>query len=178
MNYIKNQSGAVLITSLVILTILSLLTVSASRSTMMQERMSFGARDSHYALQGAELALWNAENYLENSLDLADFSDVGTNGLYNANFTPQDLSVDSAWADGITAAAADTVNSDVTAGRYFIEHLGELGDISVDESIQICPGGMCQHSTTVANSFRIVARGKGLSDNSQRIIISYYNVAL
>ncbi len=176
MTFKNKQSGAVLATSLIILTILSLLTVSSSRTTILQERMTFGARDAHFALQSAELAISSAENYLDGeNLNLDNFSEGGNGGLYTPDNAPSDLSAIATWADNKTAASGDTVNDDIEAGRYFIEYLGRLGDASVEDVTQICSND-CQNTvTTTANSFRIVARGKGLSENSQRIIISYYN---
>lgn len=56
-----HQSGFVLATSLVLLSVLSLLAVIALRTTLFEERMTAGDRDLAIARENAELALRDAE---------------------------------------------------------------------------------------------------------------------
>lgn len=53
----RNQRGAVLIVSLVILLLLTVLAISASTTSSLQERMAFNAQENNIAFQTAESGL-------------------------------------------------------------------------------------------------------------------------
>lgn len=59
------ERGAVLVTSLLILLVLTIIGITAMQTTRMQERMAGNARDVSLAFQGAEAALRDAEADLE-----------------------------------------------------------------------------------------------------------------
>ncbi len=167
------QSGAVLVVSLIILLVLTLLSVSAARTTLLQEKMTFAVNDAHLALKSAEMAIVDAENLIEGLAGTSGFVAGGTNGLYSTDDSPDALGATATWAAGVTTAATSLPDPDVTAARYYIEHLGTLGDTSGAGNINITNYGQSTGAGTLT-AFRIVAKGTGLSDNSQRIIISYY----
>jgi len=56
-----NERGAILVTSLLLLLVLTIIGVSVMQMTRMQERMSGNSRDSNVAFQGAESSLRSAE---------------------------------------------------------------------------------------------------------------------
>ncbi len=60
-NTVKQQ-GAVLVVSLILLLIMTLIGVSAMRTTILEEKMAGNYRDSNIAFQAAEAALRDAEN--------------------------------------------------------------------------------------------------------------------
>lgn len=60
----RAQRGAVLVISLLFLTILTILGVASMRGTVLQERMAFNTREQNLALQAAEAALRDAELWL------------------------------------------------------------------------------------------------------------------
>lgn len=60
----SNETGAALIVGLIILVALTLLSLSAMRNTMLEERMAGNFRDRSLAFQGAETAMRDAEAYL------------------------------------------------------------------------------------------------------------------
>lgn len=60
----RKQRGAILVTSLLLLIILTVLGVAMMRMTSMQERMAGNTRDMNLALQGAEAALRDGEDRL------------------------------------------------------------------------------------------------------------------
>jgi type IV pilus assembly protein PilX len=60
----RRQRGAILVTSLLLLVVLTVLGVAMMRMTNMQERMAGNARDVNLALQGAEAALRAGEDRL------------------------------------------------------------------------------------------------------------------
>lgn len=57
-----HQRGAILVTSLLLLIVLTVLGVAMMRMTNMQERMAGNTRDVNLALQGAEAALRDGED--------------------------------------------------------------------------------------------------------------------
>lgn len=64
MNSYRTQHGAVLITSLVLLLILTLLGVAAMRNTTLEEKMAGNMHNRHIAEQAADAALRGAEDWL------------------------------------------------------------------------------------------------------------------
>ncbi len=60
----NRQQGVVLITGLILLVLLTIIGVTASRSTLLEERMAGNMKDQNVAFQSAEAALRVAENYL------------------------------------------------------------------------------------------------------------------
>lgn len=60
----STQRGAILVTSLLLLLVLTVLGVTMMRMTNMQERMSGNTRDLNLALQGAEAGLRDGETKL------------------------------------------------------------------------------------------------------------------
>lgn len=61
----RPQRGAALIVSLLMLTVLSLLGISAMNSSTMQERMSSHLRDSQLAFESADAALRDSELWID-----------------------------------------------------------------------------------------------------------------
>ena len=173
----SKQSGAVLVVCLIILLVLTVLSISTSRSSLLQEKMTFAVSDSHLALKAAELAIIDAEGFIAGIAGTSGFDAAGTAGLYSTDDSPDQLSAAATWANASTAAATSLPDADVTAARYYIEHLGILGTATGAGNINITNYGQSTGAGTMT-AFRVVARGTGLSDSSQRIIISYYSKLL
>ena len=85
------QQGAVFITGLVFLVAISLLGVTAIKTSTLEERMAGNLRDRNLALQAAEMGLRYAEQHIRdndpgtnapNPIDgVTDFDEACTNGL-------------------------------------------------------------------------------------------------
>lgn len=60
----RRERGAILVTSLLLLLVLTVLGIATLRMTTMQERMAGNTRDLNLAFQGAEAGLREAENWL------------------------------------------------------------------------------------------------------------------
>lgn len=58
---IKNQTGAALIISMIILVLMTLLGLSSIRTSSLEEKMTANLRDQELAFQAAEIALRDAE---------------------------------------------------------------------------------------------------------------------
>ena len=61
---IRRERGAILVTSLLLLLILTVLGITMMKMTNMQERMAGNTRDLNLALQASEAALRDAENQI------------------------------------------------------------------------------------------------------------------
>lgn len=91
---LKKQSGVVLIVSLVLLLVLTLLALAATRNTLMQTKMSANLADRDRALQAAEFSLVQAEEALKTVVRKSDIGQQGLktnlfsgNGIYDVNST-------------------------------------------------------------------------------------------
>ena len=169
---LKKQSGAILIVSLIILIALTLLVLSTTHSTLLQEKMTSGVRDSKISFEIAESGVVDAEDIIEALSDINGFSDAGIGGLYSENNGPADLFADAVWADNVTSVATTAV-SGATVSRYFVEYLGMY---SVEEDltgINIKGYGETAGNGDV-HGFKIVSRSTGTDGNTTRFIVSYY----
>lgn len=176
---LKLQKGAALLTSLLILLVLSLLAVSSMQNSSMQERMVSAQREGFMAMEGAELALREAELAVEALASPSGFNTM--DGFYEKGTAPrgEDVFDVSVWAGGNSVSVTvPTVNGSALfpeSPRYFVEYVGdaqlEVGNESADVNMT-----NYNHETgaSVAKAFRIVARGTGATGESQRILEEYY----
>lgn len=168
---LKKQSGAVLVISLIILIMLTILVLSGTQSTLMQEKMTSAIRDSHISLEIAESGLNDAEEMIEGLVGLSTFD--GSGGLYAENAGPSDVFADAVWDDSLTIAATTETAGVGFVSRYFVEYLGEL---ILDDDL----GGlnMTGYGETTGSGdihgFKIVSRSTGRDGNTERIIVGYY----
>jgi len=165
----KTQQGAVLVVSLMILVIMTLIGVTSMRTTTMQEKMAGNSRDLMLAFQAAEIAIKDAENFLENILVApAAAFDGQTNGLYAENSNP-DYYAAATWTTAVTYS--DTFSSVATQPKYIIELGGSMGAETSDVNI----GGYGESSgTSTLTAFRITTRGTGGTDNAVILLQSNY----
>jgi len=76
----NRQQGAVLFVALVFLILITLLGLTASGTSILQERMAGGLRNGQMGLMGAETALRGAENWLWNLSSNSGTINCGFNG--------------------------------------------------------------------------------------------------
>ncbi len=170
---LNKQSGAILVTTLIILFALTFFVLSGSQSVVMQEKMTAAVRDIHVSLEIAESGLKDGEAVVAGLADLSQFNDSGSNGFYSEGFGPGDLFAESTWHTDITRTATTAVSGQ--QARYFIEYLGLL-PISIDNYDTVTINGYGE--TAVENNahlFKVVSRALGDSGNSERILVSYYS---
>ncbi|MEX2963807.1 PilX N-terminal domain-containing pilus assembly protein [Microbulbifer sp. TYP-18] len=173
MNRMAKQKGAVLVVSLIILLVLTLLGVSAARTVLLEEKMTFAARDAKVALEVAEASVRAAEQEIEGFITLGNFG--AKNYLHREGEGPDSLLDSATWSNtnsnSITVAMKGP-DGNAMSGRYYIELAGQAdkedpGDIGVGNYNQETGGGEIR-------VFRIVARGQGITDSTSRIIVSHY----
>lgn len=160
-----------LVTSLIILITLTLLVVSGTQSSLIQEKMTSAMREAHVSLQVAESGVKDAENMIEALTSVSDFSQQGTGGKYSEGNGPADVFDNANWVDNLTSAA--TVSVSGQESRYYVEYLGMF---TIDEDLSDININGYGETTTSGdiNGFKIVARSVGKDGNTERVIVSYY----
>jgi len=162
------QKGAVLITALVLLVVLTLLGTTAVQNTVMEERMAGNYYDLAVAFEAAESALRAGEGGLADDTTYSGYGFVGGDGTFEVTDTDESISPHDASNYALTAAS-DVVSDNVHAApSYFIERLPE---------IKLPSSGLVlgfQDTTPTVQYYRVTARGEGISPNSEVLLQSTY----
>ncbi|WP_346838843.1 PilX N-terminal domain-containing pilus assembly protein [Microbulbifer sp. SAOS-129_SWC] len=177
MNSWRSQQGAVLVVSLIVLLVLTMIGVSAARSVLLEEKMTFASRDAKVALEVAEALTRQGEQYIDS---LSTTGDFGASGWRRTQGDGPDNMLDaSTWnSENSTELEVDMLdgNGNKLKGRLYIELAGNAdkedpaNDITVEGYGQTTGGGEIK-------VFRIVALGRGYGGDdggTERIIISHY----
>ena len=159
----RRERGVVLVISLLMLLVLTLIGVAATRSTTLEERMTANQRDAEVAFQAAEAGLRNGESVLQ-AASPGDFDN--TNGLYDDTAT---ITYDTAnWDDTDTRSYEGTLDpAPDSPPRFFIVKTSQTS---------VAPGQSLAADAPVpsANYYYIYARGVGLSDTTYVYLESVY----
>lgn len=161
------QRGVVLVISLLLLLVLTLIGVAATRSTTLEERMTANQRDREVAFQAAEAALRDGESALQAAAP-GQFNN--TNGLYDqstmsfSNWTGAD------WSDTGTGTIvySGTLNpAPMSAPRYYLVQTTSTA-AATGQSLA------ADQPTTGSTIYQVIARGVGLSGNTVVVLESSY----
>ena len=169
---LQRQTGSALIVALTILLVLTILGVSAMRTTSLEEKMAGNARDSQTAFEAAEFALRQAERDLANNVVVA--ANFGVNGGTGAYFTipgvnPEAWTVEANWAIATNVGA---YGGDVSrAPQYMIQQVD--ANINIEELPGLGAGYGKDRYAGIA-VYQITARGFGISPNSRAMLQVYY----
>jgi type IV pilus assembly protein PilX len=166
----RNQSGVVLIITLIILLILTLLGTSSIQMTGLLERMARNTTDTNAALGAAEAGLLAAESIVEDETALTDY-EANTAGKYKilgTGVTPR-WQTTSTWTGGDSLAT--TYTGSASPPRYIIEFVKTV--VSVEDSLNLdnVGGGGGTDQTQV---FRITSLGVGKSAAAKVYLQSTY----
>lgn len=156
--YSVREAGSALIIGLIFLLILTIIGVTAMRSTTLQERMAGNTRDINLAFQAAEAALRAGEAVVRNSG--SGPYDGTVDGLYGAPQTgavPRWEDSGILWSD-VTGQVAGVAQDP----RYIIEKLPEF----IDPTGEISSDGVPETVTL----YRITAVGYG-GNNSTQVLL-------
>jgi len=151
---LQDESGAALVTSLVILLVLSLLALAGMQGSVLEERMAGNMSNRNLAFQAAEAALRDAEYFLEGAT-LPAFD--GTDGLYQptaAGTTPRWNLVNWDDSDSRKISGTDTIDHVAQQPRYIIEDMGAL-ESTVNGSL------VASEAVPDNRVYRVTARGVG-----------------
>lgn len=152
------QRGVVLVISLLLLLVLTLIGIAATRSTAMEERMTANQRDQDVAFQAAEAALRDGESALQGAT-AGQFNN--TNGLYDSTSTVL-YSDPNVWDSSQTNSIAysGTLSPQPSSPpRYYIVETNSTA-ASTGQSLA------ADAPSTAATIYSVIARGIGLSGNT------------
>lgn len=156
----RTERGVALITGLIFMVILTLLSMAAMRTTLLEEKMAGNARDIDLAFQSAEAALRAGEQVL-NGATLPTF---GATGAYLSSTGVSTRGYDAYWTQTHNWTSGAVALSPVPAGAY-------SAPLYVIEQMPptMAGGGFSLKAGPIAESgiFRITARGVGGNSNTR-----------
>jgi type IV pilus assembly protein PilX len=166
------QRGAALITSLVILLVLTVLGISAMKSSNLQENIVGNLRDHDLAFQAAETGLRAAEGSLDAIVTIPVPDDSGTNGVYSRNYFYNNFGAMNSLAYNTGVWSSATVYAtplpEVSANpSYLTEFEQKIADDLDPESAAKGKGRYY---------YRITARGFGSSQHSAILLQEVYGI--
>lgn len=168
--HLKRQTGAALVISLIMLLLLTLVGVTATQVTSLEEKMAGNARDANIAFQAAEAALRQGEGNIEAIVALAAFN--GSAGLLGVDNPEPDYKAASTWSSSNSISYPSAIPLVKTSPRYFIKYIGEM---SANDNAEINLGGYGNQVSGVSTSvFKVTARGTGGVDTTQVTLQSHY----
>lgn len=162
------ERGSALIVSLLILIVLSMLGLTAVRTTTLEEKMAGNLRDDDLAFQAAESALRDAEAFVESVVSTNAFNDSG--GLYSQATPDPDYFASTSWSSGNSRAYSGAIAGVKTQPRYIVKYLGVVPTPGGALNI----GGYGNGQAGSLNAFRITAQGTGGRDTTQVVLQEYY----
>ncbi|MBI1424659.1 MAG: hypothetical protein GC149_14530 [Gammaproteobacteria bacterium] len=169
----RAQSGAALVTSLVILLVLTVLGISAMKSSNLQENIVGNLRDHDLAIQAADSALTDAENQLSAATGALPMpNSTGTYGVILPrgqfpNIANSAYDTSGTW-DGANNHTSSTSLQGLSSNpSYIIEFEQSVIDNLDPESKAKGKGRFY---------YRITARGLGTSNNSAVLLQEVYGI--
>lgn len=153
----RAERGVALITGLIFMVVLTLISMAALRTTLLEEKMSGNTRDIDLAFQSAEAALRAGESVL-NGASLPPFAATGayltaSSGRSNTTYWTQTFG----WGTSDTVALSTVPLGSYSAPQFVIEQMpsGVAGGFSLKAG-----------PITQAGMYRITARGTGGNPNT------------
>jgi type IV pilus assembly protein PilX len=167
------QQGAVLIVSLIILLLMTIIGVTASKVTSLEEKMAGNMRDRNLAFQAAESALSEGETWLK--------TNAFSCNVANGQFLPQDKDCNADTAE--TAQVWDSIGWNTTDSTDSVEYSGVLSNLNAKPRYIIeFMGTTC---TTIASpcplsdqrpTFRVTSRAVGGSTDTVVMLQSIFQI--
>ncbi|MBI3900124.1 MAG: hypothetical protein HY308_17795 [Gammaproteobacteria bacterium] len=174
----NRQRGYVLVMALVLLTLLTIMGLTAMSTTTLEEKMAGNMKDRNLAFQAAETALVSGESWARDQLNKPPFTN--SNGLYSVSATTSPrwdtVSWSSASSDTAKYPCSPTVSASCGSGltkvstqpKYIIEDLGEVPEVG---GSLVVPANYKGKGITV---LRITGRGTGGTDAAKVMVQSTY----
>ncbi len=171
----NNQKGAVLVVSLIILLLLTMLGVNSLQSTILQEKMAGNNNDYNRALQAAEAALRDGEDWIDGLTSKPTASNKPSSTQVWSLNGPASKTTSMWWKQehrnaswwGSNAVQAKATLKNVTTMPYRLNE--ELS--FVKDSLNVGMSG----DVSGRSVFRTTARGSGGNDNTVVILQSTYS---
>ena len=167
---LKRQNGAALAVSLVMLVAMTLIGITAMKSSSTELTMAGNLREAALTFQAAEVGLSTAENQLQQGIEPQNMvleGDIDPNYLTNTTWDNAALYTEAQ----LTVSLANIA----TNPRYIVKFLGTWDPDKNVSSLD--PGfsgyGLTSNAITVAY-YRITARGYGQTGNTFRTVQSFF----
>ena len=168
LNHRARQNGVVLVISLLMLLVLTMIGLAATRSTTLEQRMTTNQNDQEVAFEAAEAALRSGESTLSNGVGINYAGN--TAGAYTLN---------------TMAVNWRTINWDASGGAVY-DYTGLQPNTLIDPTYFIVqnnvtgfiPGQDIRSGQPLQNTYiyYIYARGVGMSSNNAVILESVYEI--
>lgn len=189
----NRQQGAILITSLVFLAVLTLLGLSSVMNSTLESRMANNMRQGQIAFQAAEAAAIAAEEWLRGNT-ISTEADVaanfkGASGLYSARqpnpgTLPSPVGFDytdpTAWPSA-NSVAVSGLDSNLAQPRYIIEYMGRTEISTGNVRLRHVSAPLDPNSNNPdlrEYAFRIVAIGWGYDTSAYQVLQSTFRKRL
>ncbi len=156
---IKNESGVVLVVSLIMLSLLTLIGTTALQSTGLEEKMSGNMRDQNMAFQAAESALQEGEanaNLLPFNCTKGRFP-VKDRNCNNVKDATEIWTSSTIWSQNSVTFSGELTHL-VANPNYIIEDMGVVPAVNCSSALI---AGVCPE-----HYFRVTARASGGTTSS------------
>ena len=167
-----SQRGAILVTSLLILLILTVIGITAMQVTRMQERMAGNSRDTSLAFQGSEAALRDAEQqlftYAIEPVKCLDPSEACTT-LYDRDIMANMADNSADWWEETAQQYGDDDEEELTD-----EGLKEDPRFAVEEFAHVRMGDLGVDSLDRRTIYQVTARSTGGSGEANVVLQTTY----
>ena len=160
------QEGAVLVVTLMILLVVTLLTVSNMRSSILEEKMAGNTNDRNVAFQAAESALREGETFLESIVSLGDFQ--GQAGLFGRTDDEPVFHNGTTWSDSTNHVVAGTDVGTYQRPQYFIKNMTTVPGVSGALNMSGYGDNKGSGDVTI---FRVTVKATGTSADSAEVIL-------
>ncbi len=159
----RRQRGAILVSALLMLLVLTVIGVSVMQITRMQERMAGNTRDLNLAFQGAEAGLRDAETFLWDTPTIVACTDVDC--VRPRDTLPVLNSQTANWWDAQSQEYGEDGEQEIEDlaedPQFVAEELAFVGPLVVDD-----PGGRM--------FYQVTARSTGASGNTNTVLQTTY----
>ncbi|MDQ7091093.1 MAG: PilX N-terminal domain-containing pilus assembly protein [Methylococcales bacterium] len=160
-NTLKNQSGVVLVVSLIMLVLLSLIGITGTQVTGLEEKMANNNRDKNLAFQAAEAALRAGEIKIESKTTTEEFAATTENGLLSKDESVPDHFNSNTWTDNDSFSFDANLDQVNIQPRYFIKYTGD------HEVPCINTASYGQPCSVIISYFTVTSKGTGAQDTSE-----------
>lgn len=164
------QTGAVLITALALLIVLTLLGLSGMQNTILEERMAGNYRDRQVAFEAAEAALREGERRVADTAVFNGLNWNGTDGSHEGDGTLDPFD-SSAWAGAGYAVAVNDASLNYETSAPPMHLVERLPEIDMPESSLV--KGFPEQPPKI-RYYRTTSRGQGKTTGTEVLLQSTY----
>jgi len=160
----RRQHGAALVVSLLLLAVMTILALSASQTTRLQERMAGNARDMDVAFQAGEAGVRNAEAWIDGQAAQPQTCSAAPCTVFQAGIFPPDM-----------ATATDTWWT--TNGQPYGTAAKEMSSANADPIFVVEEAAFLKDDLTEGNGppsgrvfYRTYAGAQGATDSARVVV--------